>query len=174
MTPSFDNARPRPVPTALDALRPRIEADAFDVAVFRLETVATDLGYGDIRPLPGALAWIGDLRELGKRTALVASGQRVERAMELAGIRDCFDLVVEGARGPAGYRDALEDLSVEPGRALAIEADAGGIAAAREAGLGLTIGVARDGSSAEQLRRAGADAIVADLQELLGPLSPMS
>ena len=37
----------------------------------------------------------------------------------------------------------------------------------KAAGVTLTIGVARGKSTPEQLRRAGADAVVADLQELL-------
>jgi hypothetical protein len=41
------------VSTVLDMLRTRIDHDAFDVAIFSLEAVAADLGYGDVRPLPG-------------------------------------------------------------------------------------------------------------------------
>jgi beta-phosphoglucomutase-like phosphatase (HAD superfamily) len=42
-----------------------------------------------------------------------------------------------------------------------------GIAAAREAGVGMALAVARDGGGAEWLRRSGAVTVVADLQELL-------
>jgi phosphoglycolate phosphatase-like HAD superfamily hydrolase len=48
---------------------------------------------------------------------------------------------------------------------VGVEADE--LRAARSAGLALTIAVARGASNPEELRRAGADAVVADLQELL-------
>ncbi|HEY4096467.1 MAG TPA: HAD family hydrolase [Baekduia sp.] len=167
MTPSFDTSRPRPVPTVLDALRTRIDHSAFDAAVFWLETVASDLGYGDIRALPGSVAWIDALRAEGKRTVLISSGERAEAAANLAGIGDRFDVVLSGARAAATYTRALEPVEVEPARTVVIDAVPAGIGAARDAGIGFTIAVARDGASAEQLRRSGADTVVADLQELL-------
>jgi hypothetical protein len=38
--------------TALDVLRRQIDHDDFDAAIFALDAVAADLGYGDVRPLP--------------------------------------------------------------------------------------------------------------------------
>ena len=55
----------------------------------------------------------------------------------------------------------------ESARCVGIEP--GDLDAARAAGATLAIGVARGRCTPEQLRRAGADAVVADLQELLGP-----
>jgi phosphoglycolate phosphatase-like HAD superfamily hydrolase len=57
-----------------------------------------------------------------------------------------------------------------PIRAVVVGVDQFDLEAARKAGAGLVIGVARGNSTPEQLRRAGAgaDAVVADLQELLG------
>jgi hypothetical protein len=86
----FDSGRPRPVVTVLDMLRTRIDHDDFDAAVFSLGAVAADLGYGDVRPLPGSIAWIDRLRTEGKRIAVQASGERVGDALELAGIADRF------------------------------------------------------------------------------------
>lgn len=40
--------------------------------LFSHDIVAADLGYGDIRPLPGALAWIEQLRRHGKRIGAFA------------------------------------------------------------------------------------------------------
>ena len=54
--------RPRPIATALDTLRPHIDHDAFDAAVLSLDAVIADLGYGDVRALPGSVAWIDRLR----------------------------------------------------------------------------------------------------------------
>jgi beta-phosphoglucomutase-like phosphatase (HAD superfamily) len=169
MTPSFDTARPRPVPTVLDQLRTKLDLDAYDLAVFWLDTVVRDLGYGDVRALPGAVAWIDKLRGDGKKTAVASSGTRAETALELAGIADRFDLIIPAVRGAAAYSGAFESCDVEPARALAVEADPGRVQAARDAGIRLVIGVAGDGRAAEDLRRAGVDVVVADLQELLGP-----
>ena len=91
-----DAGRPRPVPTVLDSLRRRIDHDAFDAALFALAAVAADLGYGDVRPLPGSIAWIDRLRGEHKRIGLLALGERGALALELAGIADRFDVVVSG------------------------------------------------------------------------------
>ena len=53
--------RRRPVVTVLDTLRVAIDLDSFDAVLFSLESVAADLGYGDVRQLPGAIAWIDSL-----------------------------------------------------------------------------------------------------------------
>ena len=64
----FDSGRPRPLVTALDPLRRRIDYSRFDAAIFSLDAVAADLGYGDVRPLPGSVAWIDGLRRAGAVT----------------------------------------------------------------------------------------------------------
>jgi beta-phosphoglucomutase-like phosphatase (HAD superfamily) len=51
---------------------------------------------GDVRPLPGSIAWIDRLRSERKRIGVLASGERVAAALELAGIDDRFDVVVTG------------------------------------------------------------------------------
>jgi trehalose 6-phosphate phosphatase len=163
-----DAGRPRPVATVLDVLRKRIDPDAFDAAIFSLETVAADLGYGDIRPLPGSIAWIDRLRSKHKRIAVLASGERVAAALELAGITDRFDVVITGTHTEQLVTRALDELDVAPDRAAVVGVDQLDLDAARQAGAALLIGVARGKSTPEQLRRAGADTVVADLQELLG------
>jgi beta-phosphoglucomutase-like phosphatase (HAD superfamily) len=164
----LDGGRPRPVATVLDMLRKRIDPDAFDVAIFSLEAVAADLGYGDVRRLPGSIAWIDRLRSDRKRIALLASGERVAAALELAGIADRFDVVVTGSHAEELFPRALHELGVDPAQAVVVGVDQVDLEAAREGGAALVIGVARGKSTPEQLRRAGADTVVADLQELLG------
>jgi HAD superfamily hydrolase (TIGR01509 family) len=164
----FDASRPRPVATVLDMLRARIDHTRFDAALFTLESVAADLGYGDVRPLPGSIAWIDRLRSEGKRIALVASGERAPSALELAGIADRFDVVEAGPRDPVTLTETLAALGAEPARAVFVDVAPDGIAAARAADLQLAIAVARGPASPEALRQAGAHAVVADLQELLG------
>jgi beta-phosphoglucomutase-like phosphatase (HAD superfamily) len=164
----LENARPRPVATVLDVLRRRIDHDAFDVAIFSLEAVAADLGYGDVRRLPGSIAWIDRLRCDRKRIAVLASCERVAAALELAGIADRFDVVVTGSHADQLVPRALEELDADADQAVVVGVDHFDLEAARVAGAAWVIGVARGKSTPEQLRRAGADTVVADLQELLG------
>jgi beta-phosphoglucomutase-like phosphatase (HAD superfamily) len=151
----------RPVRTVLDTLRVKVDLDRFDAAVLELETVAADLGYGDVRPLSASVAWIDHLRDEDKRIALVDGGVGGESALTLAGIADRFEL--SASTVPA----ALEQLGVDAERIVAIGASPEVIASARDAGVYLAIAVARRSASPEQLRRAGADAVVAELHELL-------
>jgi beta-phosphoglucomutase-like phosphatase (HAD superfamily) len=170
MTPDnpFDGGKPRPIATVLDGLRARIDAEKFDGVVVWLEAVAADLGYGDIRPLPGAIAWLRELRDAGKKIALAASGERARAAVELAGVAELFDAIVTGPRNGGTLAEAAQGLEVDPGDAIAIDVAPAGIQAAKDAGFDLLIGVARNLGSPEDLRQAGADMVVADLQELLG------
>jgi beta-phosphoglucomutase-like phosphatase (HAD superfamily) len=170
MTPDnpFDTGKPRPIATVLDALRARVDAERFDAVVVWLEAVAADLGYGDERPLPGAVAWIRELRGAGKKIALAASGERARAALELAGVGGLFDAVIDGPRNSGTLGEALKELEVDPGDAILVDVSPAGIQAGREAKFDLLIGVARNLGTPEDLRQAGADMVVADLQELLG------
>jgi beta-phosphoglucomutase-like phosphatase (HAD superfamily) len=170
MTPDnpFDSGKPRPIATVLDALRARIDAERFDGVVVWLEAVAADLGYGDVRPLPGAVAWIRELREAGKKIALAGSGERAPTALELAGVAELFDAIVTGPRNSGTLTQATQELAVDPGNTILVDVAPAGIQAGREAKFDLLIGVARNLGTPEDLRQAGADMVVADLQELLG------
>ena len=164
-----DTGRPRPVATVLDVLRRRVDHDAFDAAIFSLEAVAVDLGYGDVRPLPGSIAWIDRLRSDGKRIAVLASGERVARRARAGRDRRSLRRRRHRLARRAARRGALwTSSSVEPDRAVVVGIEPGDLEAAHAAGAALAIGVARGTCTPEQLRRAGADAVVADLQELLG------
>jgi beta-phosphoglucomutase-like phosphatase (HAD superfamily) len=164
----FDSGRPRPIATVLDALRARVDAERFDAVVLSLESVVADLGYGDVRPLPGAVAWIRELRGAGKKIGLAASGERARAALELAGVAELFDVVVTGPRNSGTLTEVATELGVDTDDAILVDVAAAGIQAGREAGFDLLIGVARNLGTPEDLRQAGADMVVADLQELLG------
>jgi beta-phosphoglucomutase-like phosphatase (HAD superfamily) len=170
MTPDspFDSGRPRPIATVLDALRARVDAERFDAVVLSLESVVADLGYGDVRPLPGAVAWIRELRGAGKKIGLAASGERARAALELAGVAELFDVVVTGPRNTGTLIEVATELGIDTDDAILVDVAPAGIQAGREAGFDLLIGVARNLGTPEDLRQAGADMVVADLQELLG------
>jgi beta-phosphoglucomutase-like phosphatase (HAD superfamily) len=106
--------------TALDVLRRQIDHDDFDAAIFALDAVAADLGYGDVRPRPGAIAWIDRLRGDDKRIGVASATERAEAALDLAGIADRFDVVVSGSGAAQRRRRALEDLDVDAGRAVVV------------------------------------------------------
>jgi hypothetical protein len=112
----FDRGRPRPIATVLDSLRAQVDAERFDAAVVWIESVVADLGYGDVRPLPGAVGWISQLREEGKKIALASSGERAQAALELAGLGEAFDALASGPRAIATLEHALTDLGTEPER----------------------------------------------------------
>jgi beta-phosphoglucomutase-like phosphatase (HAD superfamily) len=150
-------------------LRARIDHESFDAAVFSLETVAADLGYGDVRPLPGSIAWIDRLREDDKRIAVTAAGERLTDALEIARIADRFDVVIVGVSAADRLAGALDELGLEADRVVVAAVEPAELEAARAAGVELAIGVARGPASPEQLRRAGSLTVVADLQELLVP-----
>ncbi len=170
MTPDnpFDGGKPRPIATVLDALRARLDADRFDSIVIWLETVAADLGYGDVRPLPGAVAWLEEMRGAGKKVVLAASGERARAALALADLEDRFDAIVDGPRTAATVDRAIEALDGDPETTILVDLSPAGIRAGRQANVHMTIAVARGHATPDDLREAGADIVVADLQELLG------
>src|ERR1700761_857125 len=131
MTPDnpFDSGRPRPIATVLDALRARVDAERFDAVVLSLEAVVADLGYGDVRPLPGAVAWIRALRGAGKKVGLAASGERARAALELAGVSDLFDAVVTGSRSTGTLTEVATELGVDTADAILVDVAPAGIPA---------------------------------------------
>ena len=167
----FDNSRPRPVPTVLDTLRARLDHDAFDGVVLSLESVMADLGFGDVRPWPGSVAWIDELRSEGKRIAVLYSGEGAERALEIAGIGDRLDSIWTGPRSAEAIEQAFASIGVAPERGVVVDVDPKGLTAAREAGALMAIAIARSSASPAELRKGGAQVVVADLQELLGPIN---
>lgn len=164
-------SRARPIATVLDLLRARFDHEKFDAVVISLESVAVDLGYGDVRPLPGSIAWVERMREEGKHVLLLAAGERGNAALEMAGLGDAFDQVVSGPRTAGALADALQPLELDPARTVFVDVAPAGIEAAAAAGYGFLIAVARGEGSPEALRNAGAAIIVADLLELLGPIN---
>jgi phosphoglycolate phosphatase-like HAD superfamily hydrolase len=167
----FDSGRPRPIVTALDTMRHRIDHEAFDAVLLSLDAVVVDLGYGDVRALPGAVAWMDRVRGEGKRIGVISGDERAANALDLAGVADRIDVVVTGWNARRRLSHALEELGVAPDRAMVMGVDPQDLEAARAADVELTIGVARGDAPPERLRRAGAVAVVADPQELLGPTS---
>jgi alpha,alpha-trehalose phosphorylase len=129
-----------------------------------------------VEAFPGSVAWVRHLRAAGTRTAVVSSSANCGEVLRAAGIATLFDVTVDGAdvaslglRGkpaPDGFLEAARRLDAPVEGTAVVEDALAGVSAGRAGNFGLVIGVAR-GVAPEELLRAGADVVVADLGELL-------
>jgi HAD superfamily hydrolase (TIGR01509 family) len=112
-----------------------------------------DLIDTELVPFEDALETVRDLAARGVAVAVASSSPRVRLARTLAraGLADAFavsvagDEIEHGKPAPDMFLAAAERLGVPPGRCVAIEDSAPGVAAGLAAGM-TTIGVARDGA----------------------------
>jgi len=140
------------------------------------ELINTIIREEGVRAYDGSVRVVNDLRRRGVRMAVVTSSTNGEKTLAAAGIRDLFDIMVDGnvARdeklagkpAPDTYLHAARLLDVDPARTVVVEDAISGVQAGRAGDFGLVLGVAR-GSNAEELLRNGADLVVSDLGELL-------
>ena len=94
--------------------------------------------------------------------------------MKAAGIDDLFGVCIDGIAGergtaekpdPAVLLEATRRLGVRPQRCVVVENSAAGVAAGRDGGFALVIGI--DGTGrADELARHGADVVLADLADV--------
>jgi beta-phosphoglucomutase family hydrolase len=125
---------------------------------------------------PGSVRYLRAVGEAGLRRAVVSSSANCVSVLEAAGIRDQFDVIVDGLvaerehlagkPAPDTYLAAARKLGVAPAEAAVYEDALAGVAAGRAGGFGWVVGVDRVGQ-ADDLRAAGADVVVRDLAELL-------
>jgi trehalose 6-phosphate phosphatase len=106
-----------------------------------------------------AVALIRHLQEIGVGTAVFSSSRNRQDALGAASIGDLVDVHLGGPVEAAGR------LGARPGRCVVVANDAAGVTAARDGGFALVIGVDRS-RHRDELRRFGADAVVADLREV--------
>ena len=139
-----------------------------------LERLAED----GVEVYPDAVRLLARARADGCKIAVVSASENCEAVVAAADLTSQFQVRVDGVdiarrglRGkpaPDTFLEAAARLAVAPRRSVVLEDAIAGVAAGRAGGFGLVIGVAR-GDRAEQaaaLRRAGADAVVASLDEL--------
>jgi alpha,alpha-trehalose phosphorylase len=129
-----------------------------------------------VETFPGAVRWVRHLRALGLWTAVVSSSANTDRVLRAAEITPLFDLTIdahdvrklglEGKPAPDGFLEAARRLNVQPSRAVVVEDALVGVTAGRAGKFGLVIGVTH-GATPRELRAAGADVVVADLEELV-------
>jgi beta-phosphoglucomutase family hydrolase len=131
-----------------------------------------------VKTYDGSIRYVKAARDAGLRTAVVSSSKNTQEVLEVAGIADLFDDVVDGHavedRGMKGkpapdtFLAAAHDLGVEPAHAAVFEDALAGVAAGRAGGFGRVVGVDRHGEP-NALREHGADVVVDDLADLLAP-----
>ena len=126
----------------------------------------------------GSLRYVRAAREAGLHTAVVSSSENTRDVLAAAAIEDLFEARVDGivAReqhlkgkpAPDTFLAAARTLGVLPAHAAVFEDALAGVAAGRAGRFGFIVGVDRVGH-ADALREHGADLVVSDLEELLGP-----
>lgn len=103
-----------------------------------------------------------------------SSSPHCRRELKKAGVDGLFGVCIDGADGergtadepdPAVLLDAARQLGARPQRCVVIERSSVGVAAGREGGFSLVIGI--DGAGrADGMRRSGADVVVTELADI--------
>jgi HAD superfamily hydrolase (TIGR01509 family) len=125
-----------------------------------------------VKPMPGLVDFLGELRERQVPLAIATSGsaRRTHFTLEQLKLRRYFREIVTaneveaGKPNPAIYRLACERLSASSSRSLAFEDAFSGVLAAKGAGL-RCVGVAPD-DDGHRLLAAGADLVLPDFRGL--------
>ncbi|GAA1713974.1 beta-phosphoglucomutase family hydrolase [Brachybacterium phenoliresistens] len=141
------------------------------------DEVMTMIREDGVDPYPGTVAFLDSL-PAGARLGVVSSSRNAEEVLAGAGLRDRFEVVVDGnvaaAEGlpgkpaPDTFVHAARLLDAEPAQAVVYEDAVAGVSAGAAGAFGLVIGVDR-GVGHETLAGAGASLVVSDLDELLAP-----
>jgi beta-phosphoglucomutase family hydrolase len=131
-----------------------------------------------VEVMPGSPAYLRAARATGLRTAVVTASANGEQVVRAAGLEALVEARVDGVvaqrdglpgkPAPDTFLAAARLLEVEPAAAAVFEDALAGVAAGRAGGFGFVVGLGRD-EHADALREYGADLVVGDLAELLGP-----
>ncbi|MDT0443920.1 HAD family hydrolase [Streptomyces johnsoniae] len=139
------------------------------------------LNEGGAEVYPGTVRLLTALHGAGVRCAAVSASRHARDLLARAGVRSLLLTVVDGndvARlglpgkpDPALFLEAARRLSVPAASAAVVEDALAGVEAGRRGGFGVVVGVDRSAAptGAGDLLRNGADLVVNDLAELLGP-----
>ncbi|QEW03918.1 beta-phosphoglucomutase family hydrolase [Microbacterium lushaniae] len=125
-----------------------------------------------IAAYPGSMRLVDKLQAAGVPIAVVSSSKNAQEVLEAAGIRDRFDVVMDGVvaerdhlrskPAPDVFVEAARMLGVDPARSVAVEDALSGVQSAAAGGFAVVVGVDR-GVGGEDLARAGATVVVDDL-----------
>ncbi|MBX6722170.1 MAG: beta-phosphoglucomutase family hydrolase [Dactylosporangium sp.] len=123
----------------------------------------------------GSVAYARAARAAGLRVAIVSASANTRAVLDVTGLADLPEVVVDGVLAAAKRLNGKPDpdtfltaagmLQVSPGQAAVFEDAIAGVEAGRAGGFRYVVGVDRVGQ-ADELRRRGADVVVSDLAEL--------
>jgi beta-phosphoglucomutase family hydrolase len=123
----------------------------------------------------GSVRYVEAVRDAGLRRAVVSSSANTHDVLQVTGIADLFEAVVDGVvaqrenipgkPAPDMFLAGARALEVEPKEAAVFEDALAGVQAGRAGEFGCVVGVDRVGQ-ADELRAHGADVVVGDLSEL--------
>ena len=126
----------------------------------------------------GSVRYVRATRDAGLRRAVVSSSANCHEILVAAGIEDLFEVRIDGIvaerehlRGkpaPDTFLAGARALGLEAGEAVVFEDALAGVEAGRAGHFRYVVGVDRVGQ-ADALKAHGADTVVTDLAELLGP-----
>lgn len=153
----------------------RLPLERLDAVLFDLDVVLPD-----DRPAPVGRGRAGDaaelitrLRDLGMSTAVVAPGRFGRDKVVAAGLAGLVSAVIDVDEQysaglvvpptPAMLLETAGVLGVHPARVAVIAGTPTGVQAARQGGFGFVVGVDQAGGRTPELRRNGADRILAGL-----------
>jgi beta-phosphoglucomutase family hydrolase len=124
---------------------------------------------------PETVAFIENVRNSDVSCAVGSSSRNCGRILDSVRLTDLFAAVVDGVTAatlnlpgkpsPAVFFECARLLGVSPARCVVIEDAISGVEAGRSGGFALTIGIDR-GAGARELRLAGADIVLNDLNQV--------
>jgi beta-phosphoglucomutase family hydrolase len=136
---------------------------------------------GGVEIYPGTRRYVEALRDAGVARAVVSSSANTKAVLDVTGLADLFDVVVDGVTAerdglagkpaPDTFLAAARALGVDAPAAAVFEDSLAGVEAGRAGRFGWVVGVDRTGQ-ADALRSHGADVVVADLDDLAAPAGP--
>ncbi|MHB8247125.1 MAG: HAD family hydrolase [Acidimicrobiales bacterium] len=142
------------------------------------ELVLRKIKEDGVEAYAGSVRYVHAVCAAGLHLAVVSSSANCADVLEAAGITELFEARIDGVTveedhldgkpAPDTYLAAARALGVGPGDAAVFEDALSGVEAGRAGDFGFVVGVDRVGQ-ADALRSHGADVVVADLAELLGP-----
>ncbi len=134
-----------------------------------------------IETFPGSQQTLDLLAAIDVPSAIVSSSKNADTVLRAAGLRDRFDVVIDGVvaadaglpgkPAPDSYLLGAERLGVDPARTVVVEDATSGVAAGAAGDFAVVIGVDR-GAGVEDLLANGATFVVGDLSELLDGARP--
>ena len=126
---------------------------------------------------PSTLALLDELKEAGIKLGVASSSKNCKPVLEKVNLLDIFDARVDGVvsaeKGLQGkpepdiFTTACDMINADYSKSIVIEDAVSGVQAGVKGKFGLTIGIARE-NNVNELKEAGADIVVEDLNEIGG------